>query len=108
MDWLSDSVVNLSHFTRGYLPILSLALTATLLVYGGKPALARSTRWLGRFPAAIRYLARSALTLSVLGLVLYYVPQWLTQLLSLFNNLTFAPVLLVVLILVGVLADRNS
>ncbi len=108
MDWLSDSVVNLSHFTRDYLPILSLTLTATLLVYGGKPALARSTRWLGRFPAVIRYPVRSVLTLTVLGLVLHYVPKWLTQLFSLFNNMTFAPVLLVVLILAGVLADRNS
>ena len=106
MEWLSDSVVNLSHFSRSYLPLISLTLTAVLVVYAGKPMLAWGTRWLGRFPAVLRFPARAAFNMTALGLILFYVPDWLTNLFNLFNNLTLAPVLIIVLVLSGVLADR--
>ena len=41
------------------------------------------------------------------GLALVYLTPLLTQLLGHFNNYTLAPVLLVVMFLIGVLADRS-
>ncbi len=108
MEWLSDRVVDLSEFGRTHLPILSLALTAMMIAYLGKPVLAWSGCWLGRFPTVFRLPARAVVNLVLSGLVLLYVPDMLTTLLGLFNNLTLAPVLLLVILLSGMLADRYS
>ncbi|MDP0561452.1 MAG: DUF3392 family protein [Candidatus Endonucleobacter sp. (ex Gigantidas childressi)] len=106
MEWLSNSVVALSHFSRSYLPLISLALTAVIIVYAGRSALAQGGRWLARYPAALRIPIRAVFNLAVLGGVLFYLPDVLTKLFGLFSDLTLAPVLLVMLLLSGVLADR--
>ncbi|MDP0589423.1 MAG: DUF3392 family protein [Candidatus Endonucleobacter bathymodioli] len=106
MEWLSGGVINLSHFSRSYLSLISLALTAVIIAYAGKSSLSRGGRWLERLPAALRIPIRSVFNLTVLGGVLYYLPNVLTHMFGLFSDLTLAPILFVIFVLSGVLADR--
>ncbi|MDB2384334.1 DUF3392 family protein [Endozoicomonas sp.] len=106
MEWLSDSVIDLSVFSRSYLPLISLMLTAVLVVYAGKPLLTWSTGWLGKFPMLLRFPVRAVLNMAALGLAFLYVPDGIAYLFSLFNNMTLAPVIIVVLFLTGAFVDR--
>ena len=108
MEWLSDSVVDLSVFSRTYLPLIALMLTAVLVVYAGKPLLVWSMGWLGKLPAFLRFPARAILNMAALGLAFLYVPDWIADLFNLFNNMTLAPVMIVVLFLTGAFVDRLS
>ena len=108
MQWLSDWIVELSHYSRDYLSLISLGLVAVLLVITGKPIIQWNDRWIGRFPNFLQLLVRSAINLLIFGAILWYVPGWLEQLLNLFNNLTLAPVLLIVVLLSGAISNKYS
>lgn len=108
MEWLHDSVIDLSLFIRSYLPFLSLTLTGVFLVYAWKPILAFGSRWLPRRPAVLILPIKAILNLASLGFILLYLPDGLTQLFHLFNDLTLAPMLIVALVLSGFLTNRFS
>ena len=106
MQWLSDWIVELSHYSRDYLSLISLSLVAMLLVIAGKPIIQWNERWIGRFPGFFQLPVRSAINLLIFGVILLYFPSWLEQLFDLFNNLTLAPVVLVVVLLSGAASKR--
>ena len=106
MQWLSDWIVVISHYSRDYLPLISLGLVAIMLVLVGKPIIQWNERWIGRFPGFLQLLVRSAINLIIFGAILFYFPGWLEHLLNLFNNLTLAPVMLIVVLLSGAASKR--
>ena len=106
MQWLGDWITELSHYSRDYLSLISLSLVALLLVTVGKSIAQWNNRWINRFPALIQLPVRAIINLTVFGAILYYFPGWLEQLLDLFNNLTLAPVILVVILSSGALSNR--
>lgn len=106
MQWLSDWIVELSHYSRDYLSLISLSLVAVLLVLVGKPIIRWNERWIGRFPVFMQLIVRSVVNPLVFGSILFYLPDWLEQLLNLFNNLTLAPILLITVLLSGTLSER--
>ena len=106
MEWLSDWIVELSHYSRDYLSLISLSLVAVMLVLAGKSIIQWNERWIGRFPGFLQLVVRSAINLIIFGAILFYFPGWLERLLDLFNNLTLAPVMLIVILLSGAASKR--
>ena len=106
MEWLGDWITEISHYSRDYLSLISLSLVAIMLVVMGKPITLWNERWIGRCPAFLQLLLRSVINLLIFGAIIFYLPGWLEQLLDLFNNLTLAPVLLIVVLLSGVVSGR--
>ena len=106
MNWLSDNIVNLSQFSRSHILVVSLTLTAVLLVYAGKPVLSWGCRWMARLPWLLKFPASVIFNIGIIGLVIFYVPTGVGILLNLFNDQTLAPVLLVILLSSGMFADR--
>ncbi|MDD7805314.1 MAG: DUF3392 family protein [Endozoicomonas sp. (ex Botrylloides leachii)] len=106
MEWLSDSIVNLSIFSRHYLSLIALMLTAVLVMCTGKYLLIWRAGWLERLPVLARLPTKAMLNMAALGFVFLYVPDWLAGMLGLFNNMALAPVLVVILFLTGAVVDR--
>lgn len=106
MDWITDGILYLSRLCRDNLGVIAMALTAVTVVYAGKTLSAWSSGWLGRLHGVLRIPARAVLNLALFGAIFYFIPNLLTSLLGYFNNYTLSPVLLVVMICVGILADR--
>ena len=106
MEWLSDGIIDLSHFTRDYLSLISLALVAVLLATVGKNIVSWNNRWTQRFPKALQLPFRSIFNLLFFGAIIYFSPSWLEQLLDLFNNITLAPVLVIMILLTGAVSGR--
>lgn len=106
MEWLSDWIVEISHYSRDYLSLISLGLVAVLLVLIGKPIISWNNRWIGRFPSFLQLVVRSVVNLLIFGTILFYFPEWFEYLLNLFNNLTLAPVLVITILVSGALTER--
>ena len=108
MEWFSDRIIELSHFSRDYLSLISMALVAVLLATQGQWLFRWAGGWIHRLPKILQLPVRSVFGLLVFGAIMYFVPDWLELLLDLFNNLTLAPVLLIILLLSGVLSKRHE
>jgi hypothetical protein len=107
MDLLLDLIATLSHWSRGHLYDISLALMATLFVLFG-PGI---NAWVQRSIGSLNFILRTLIFILVCaagyGLAIVFITPWLAQGLGHFNNYTLAPVLLLVFFVVGVLADRS-
>lgn len=107
MDLLLELIVTLSRWSRGHLYDIALAILAALLVLFG-PGL---NQWLQRKVSAFNFVLRTLAFVLVCaigyGLAIGFLTPWLMQGLGQFNNYTLAPVLLVVFVVIGILADRR-
>lgn len=107
MDLLLDLIATLSRWSRSHLSDISLAIMATLFVLFG-PVL---NAWVQRNIAGLNFILRTLLFVIfcalVYGLGIIYLSPWLAKGLAQFNNYTLAPVLILVLFIIGVVADRN-
>lgn len=107
MDILIDLVVTLSKWTRSHLSDIALGLMATALVLFGPliNAWVRST--ISQWNFAVRTFVFILVCAVGYGLSIIYLTPLLTSALSHLNNYTLSPVLLMIFILIGILADRN-
>lgn len=107
MDLLLDLIATLSRWSRHHLFDISLAIMATLFVLFGPALNAWVQRNLGGLNFVLRTLAFVAFCAVVYGLGIIYLSPWLAKGLAQFNNYTLAPMLLLSLFIIGVVADRN-
>ena len=107
MDLLLDLIVTLSRWSRSHLYEISLAIMATLLVLFG-PSI---NAWVQRHTASMNFLLRTLIFILLCavgyGLLIVFATPWLAKGLGHFNNFTLAPVLILVFVVIGILADRN-
>ncbi len=107
MDFILDLLATVSRWSRSNLSEIALALVGCLLVLFG----ADFKNWVeGRissFAGALRIPLMALLVTIGSGAALIYATPWVIRGLSQFNNYSLAPVLLVVLVLIGVVADRK-
>lgn len=108
MDLVLDLLANVSRWSRSHLSEISLALIGCLLVLFGADFKGWVEQHLGSVAGALRIPAIAALCLIGSGAALIYATPWVERGLSQFNNYSLAPVLLVVLVLIGVVADRRG
>jgi hypothetical protein len=107
MDFVLDLLAAVSRWSRSNLSEISLALVGCLLVLFGSDIKAWVEQRAGSLSGAMRVpLLALACTVGS-GLALIYATPWVVKGLSQFNNYSLAPVLLVVLVLIGVIADRK-
>ena len=107
MDLIFDLLATASRWSRSNLSEISLALVGCLLVLFGADIKAWIDQRLGSIAGALRVPLMALLCLIGSGAALIYATPWVVKGLSQFNNYSLAPVLLVVLVLIGVVADRR-
>jgi len=108
MDLVLDLLSNVSRWSRGNLSEISLALVGCVLVLFGTDIKSTVEQRLGSLTGALRVPAMAALVLVGSGAALIHATPWVEKGLAQFNNYALPPVLLVVLVLLGVVADRRS
>ena len=107
MDLVLDLLATVSRWSRSNLSEISLALVGCLLVLFGADFKGWIEQRLGNIAGALRVPMMSLLCVIGSGAALLYATPWIVKGLSQFNNYSLAPVLLVVLVLIGVVADRK-
>jgi len=107
MNLLLGLLATCSRFCRGYLSEISLAIMACLLVLFGSAF----NRWVRRKIGSLNFVFRTLLFVVlcalVYGLAILYLTPWLSRGLSHFGNYSLFPVLLLIFLLIGILADRS-
>jgi hypothetical protein len=107
MDFLLDLLATVSRWSRSNLSEISLALVGSLLVLFGADVKGWIEGRIGSFSGALRIPLVALLVIIGSGAALIYATPWVIRGLSQFNNYSLAPVLIVVLVLIGVVADRK-
>lgn len=107
MDIIIDLIVTLSKWSRLHLRDIALAIMATALVLFGPEINA----WIRRSIGHLNFVVRTFIFILVCalgyGLAIIYLTPVVANSLAHLNNFTLAPVLLMIFILVGILADRH-
>jgi hypothetical protein len=107
MDFVLDLLATMSRWSRGHISDIALALVGCLLVLFGADFKGWIEGRLGALAGALRVPVMALVCAVGSGAALIYVTPWVVRGLSQFNNYSLAPVLLVVLVLIGVVADRK-
>lgn len=107
MDLVLDLLATVSRWSRSNLSEIALALVGCLLVLFGADFKGWVEQRLGNIAGALRVPMMALLCVIGSGAPLIYATPWIVKGLSQFNNYSLAPVLLVVLVLIGVVADRR-
>jgi hypothetical protein len=107
MDFVLDLLATVSRWSRSNLSEIALALVGCLLVLFGADIKGWLEGRIGGLAGALRIPVMALLCTIGSGAALIYATPWVIRGLSQFNNYSLAPVLLVVLIFIGVVADRR-
>jgi hypothetical protein len=107
MELVLDLLATVSRWSRSNLSEIALALVGCLLVLFGADIKGWLDARIGSLTGALRVPVLALLCTIGSGAALIYTTPWVIRGLSQFNNYSLAPVLLVVLILIGVVADRR-
>jgi hypothetical protein len=107
MDLVLDLLATVSRWSRSNLSEIALALVGCLLVLFGADIKGWLDARIGSLTGALRVPVLALLCTIGSGAALIYATPLVIRGLSQFNNYSLAPVLLVVLILIGVVADRR-
>jgi hypothetical protein len=107
MDLVLDLLATVSRWSRNNLAEIALALVGCLLVLFGSDIKGWLEQRIGSMTGALRVPLLAMICVIGSGLALIYATPWVVRGLSQFNNYSLAPVLLVVLVLIGVIADRK-
>ena len=107
MDLILDLLATVSRWSRSNLSEISLALVGCLLVLFGADIKGWVDQRLGSIAGALRVPLMALVCMVGSGLALIYATPWVLTGLSQCNTYRLAPVLLVVLVLLGVVADRR-
>ena len=107
MDLIFDLLATAARWSRSNLSEISLALVGCLLVLFGADIKAWIDQRLGSIAGALRVPLLALVCMIGSSAALIYATPWIVRGLSQFNNYSLAPVLLVVLVLIGVVADRR-
>ncbi|MFP3926619.1 DUF3392 domain-containing protein [Pseudomonas sp. W5-36] len=107
MEFVLDLLATVSRWSRSNLSEIALALVGCLLILFGTDIKGWIEGRLGSFAGALRIPIMALLCTVGSGAALIYATPWVVRGLSQFNNYSLAPVLAVVLVLIGVVADRK-
>jgi len=107
MDMILDFIVMLSRWCNAHMQQITLAIVAVLLVLFG-PLLGKYLqRLIGNMNIVFRVIIIAIVYLVVFGLIINYLPGFIRQLLSYLNYYSLAPILLLIMIFIGMIAERR-
>ncbi|MDY7219759.1 DUF3392 family protein [Denitrificimonas sp. JX-1] len=107
MDLLLELVVELSKWSRFHLSDISLAIMASALVLVGPDINARVRSSIGHLNFLLRTLAFILVCTLGYGLAMVYLTPILQNTLGHLNNYSLSPVVILIFLLIGILADRH-
>lgn len=106
MDILLGLVANISIWCRQHLDQISLAMITVLMVLFA-PLLSKYLQGLiGHINVIFRVITIAISYMIVFGGIINYAPSLLSQLLTALNNYSLFPILLLITIFIGMIADR--
>ncbi len=107
MDLLLDLIVTISRWCDRHLEQISLALVAVLLVLFGLNLGKYLQRLIGTMNIVFRVIILAIVYMLVFGLIINYLPQFIRELLSYLNYYSLFPILLLIMVFIGMIADKR-
>lgn len=107
MDTLLDFITTLSRWCDRHLDQISLALVAVLLVLFGLSLGKYIQRLIGNMNIVFRVIILAIVYMLVFGLIINFVPSLVKQLLSYLNYYSLFPILLLIMVFIGMIADKR-
>lgn len=107
MDTLLNFIVTLSRWCDQHLDQITLALVAVLLVLFGLSLGKYIQRLIGTMNIVLRVIILAITYMLIFGLIINYAPELIKQLLSDLNHYSLFPILLLILIFTGMIADKR-
>lgn len=107
METLLDSIATLSRWCDKHLDQISLALVAVLLVLFGLTLGQYIRRIIGHMNIILRVIILAIIYMIIFGLIINFVPGFVKQLLRYLNYYSLAPILLLIIIFIGMIADKR-
>lgn len=107
MNTLLEFIVMLSRWCNSHLNQITLAIVAVLLVLFGSILGKYLKRLIGNMNIVLRVTIIAICYLLVFGLIINYLPSLLRNLFNQLNYYSLLPILLLVTILLGMIADRR-
>lgn len=107
MDSFLDIFVQLSLWCKNYIYQIALAIMATVLVLFGSKVNLTVKAYINRFNFVIRTAVFILVCAFGYGAILVFLTPWLADLLESLHNQVLSPILLLLFIGIGVVADKN-
>ncbi len=107
MEILNEAMSPIANWMRGHLGAISLMMVATLLVVYGSNLNGLVRNAIGGFHLIIRVVIFVALCAFGYGLITVYTVPWVAQAIGMLPNLWLPPVVVVIFIALGVVAERK-
>lgn len=107
MDLILDFIVTLSRWCNRHLDQISLAIVAVLLVLFGSSLGKYLQRLIGHINVVFRVIIIAIVYMLIFGLIINYVPSFIKQSLSYLNYYSLFPVLLLITVFIGMIADKR-
>lgn len=107
MDTLLDFIAMLSRWCHKHLDQITLSIIAVILVLFGLTLGKHLQRVIGQMNIILRVIILALVYLLVFGLIINYVPSLLRQLLAELNDYSLFPVLFIIIVFIGIIADKR-
>lgn len=107
MNTLLEFIVMFSLWCHKYINQIALAIVAVLLVLFGCILGKYLRRLIGNVNIVLRVIIIAIFYMIVFGLVINYLPGVFIALLNHLNNYSLFPILLLIIIFIGIIADKR-
>lgn len=107
MEILLDFISTLSHWCNRHIDQITFALVAVLLVLFGPQLGKWLKQWIGSMNIVFRVIIIALAYMIIFGLIINYIPNLIKYLLNYFNNYSLFPILLLITIFIGMIADKR-
>lgn len=107
MDTLLDFIATLSRWCYKHLDQITLSIIAVALVLFGLSLGRYLQRLIGHMNIILRVIILALVYMIVFGLIINYVPNMTKQLLVQLNAYSLFPVLLIIIVFIGIIADKR-
>lgn len=107
MDILLNFIVTLSRWCNNHMDQITLAIVAVLLVLSGSVLGNYLQRLIGTMNIVFRVIIIAVVYMLVFGMIINYLPGFIKQLLSYLNYYSLFPILLLITVFIGMVADKR-
>lgn len=107
MNTLLELIASLSRWCDKHIDQITLALVAVLLVLFGLTLGKYIQRLIGQINVIFRVIILAIVYMVVFGLIINFVPGFIKYLLDYLNYYSLAPILLLIIVFIGMIADKR-
>lgn len=107
MDTILDFIATLSQWCHKHLDQITLSIITVALVLFGSALGKYLQRLIGQMNVILRVIILALAYMLLFGLIINYVPSITRQFLSQLNDYSLFPVLLIITVFIGIIADKR-